>query len=694
MDIQIINQKSKWLNKVQDLGDSASATVGFLPRDVYWDYARLNHILVVIDNDELLAYTMFRFRKSGIVIVHLCVAPQYRGRGISARMIEWLLEQNSDQISHVELACRRDYNLEKFWQSLGFSPVAEKAGRATKEHTILTIWVRDNPNCKNLFAYLAGAETSKALVVLDTNIVIDLCEGSDSESSLLLQPYLGTYAEFRTSKFVLNEINRNNNEALRNRHRDYSKDHFPMLDNVDEEIFNRIKDDLLVKRSAPENSNTWFDIVHIAQAAAAGAEVFITRDEGWLNNSLSEYITLSYGIRILSPGEFINSIDELNYPFDYAPLKLSGLGLEYSKMQSADFSATVAAFFQQSGLKKSEFEKRLRRWIGLSNRYTVLLVKTKKAPACLAVWEKQNYSLNVKILLINGNAIKTSLQSTFAKRMAFKLLDDAHKAGMQEIKIGKTCLTEEICGYLRDCGFFDNSTHLVRIIRKQIIKAKDQDVIAALPDSSPLNLAIRQFSADQSTGILTAEQVVSLEKAMWPLKFSDTDVPCFIVPIQADYAAQLFDENLCNQEVTLFENEKSEPALSIENAYFKTAKKLIPKAPARILWYVSSSHYIGTPAIRACSYLDRVEKGPAREMYEKYRRLGVLEWTELQQRANSGDVATYIFSYTELFDRPVGLDEARKLINKPTETFQSFCTISETTFLNVYEAGMYGESHG
>ena len=688
MDIRIINQKSKWLKKVQDLGDTASSTVGFLPRDAYFDYARRNQILAVIDNDELLAYTMFRFRKSSIVIVHLCVAPLYRGRGIPAKMIDWLLKQNGDQISHIQLACRRDYNLDKFWQKLGFSPVAEKAGRATKEHTILTIWVRNNPTCKDLFASLAGADTSKALVVLDTNIVIDLCEENNAESNLLLQTYLGTYAEFRITKFVLNEINQNENEAIRNKHRNYSKEHFSMLDNVDEEIFNRIKDDLLVKRSAPENSNTWFDIVHISQAAAAGAEVFITRDEAWLNNNLSEYIAQLYGIRILSPGEFINSIDELNYPFDYAPLKLSGLGLEYSKMQSADFSATVAAFFQQSGMKKTEFEKKLRQWIGLSNRYTVLLVKARKDPACLIVWDQQNNSLNVDIFLINSNTIKTSLQSTFIKRMAFKLLDDAHKVGMQEIKIDKMCLTAETYSCLRDCGFFDNATHLVRIIRKQILQAKELDVIATLSDSSPLNLAIKQFSADQLTGNLTAEQVVSLEKAMWPMKFSDTDVPCFIVPIQADYAVQLFDEKLCNQEVTLFENEKSEPALSIENTYFKTARNSVTKAPARILWYVSSSRYIGTPAIRACSYLDRVEKGSAKEMYEKYKRLGVLEWKELQQRAKGRDVATYVFSYTELFDHPVGLEEVRKLINKPTETFQSFCTISETTFLNMYQAGM------
>lgn len=180
---------------------------------------------------------------------------------------------------------------------------------------------------------------------------------------------------------------------------------------------------------------------------------------------------------------------------------------------------------------------------------------------------------------------------------------------------------------------------------------------------------------------------------MWPMKLSDTDIPCFIVPIKADYAVQLFDEKLYNQEFSLFENDKPEPALSIENAYFKTEKQSVPKAPARILWYVSSSNYIGTPAIRACSYLDRIEKGTAKELFEKYKRLGVLEWKDLQKLSEKGNVATYVFSYTELFDHPVGLEEIRALIARPRETFQSYCSIDEKTFLRIYQAGIQGENH-
>ena len=693
MEIQIINHESKWLKAVQNLGDTASSTVGFLAREVYADYARKGHILVVTEGEQLLAYTMFRFKKSSIVIVHLCVDPKYRGRGIPSQMLDYLIDQNREYISHIQLACRRDYGLERFWQKLGFSAVAEKPGRALKDRTVLTIWVRENPNCANLFASLAGADTGKALVVLDTNIVIDLCDGNNNESNYLLQSYLGAYVEFRITKYVLNEINQSNDSSVRNKHRDYAKEHYPTLENVDDELFEQAKTALLEKRKVTENSNMWYDVIHIAQAIAAGAEAFVTRDGGWLNNDVSEYVEKQYGLRILSPGEFINAIDELNSPSDYAPYKLAGLGLEYSKMQSADFTATVSTFFQRYGCKKAEFEKQLRKWIGSPDQYTTLLIKTKTAPVCLITYGIPNEVMRVETLLLNTGKIKPSLRGTFVKYIAFKLLDDAHKGNAQGIQISKEGLDGDVCGALRDCGFFDDKDCLLRIIKAGIVCAKELQPVKTLPADSPLNLAIKRFGNDWCTGALSPEQVVSIEKAMWPMKLAETHVPCFIVPIKADYAVQLFDENLYNQEFSLFENDKSEPALSIENAYFKTARHSVSQAPARILWYVSSSNYIGTPAIRACSYLDHTEKGTAKELFEKYKRLGVLEWQDLQKLSLKGNVATYVFSYTELFENPVGLDEVRRLLAKPKETFQSFCTIDEELFLSIYQAGVQGENH-
>ena len=55
MDFTVVYARYKLLKKVQDLGDSASSTVGFLPGEAFADYARKGHILAVTEGDGLLA---------------------------------------------------------------------------------------------------------------------------------------------------------------------------------------------------------------------------------------------------------------------------------------------------------------------------------------------------------------------------------------------------------------------------------------------------------------------------------------------------------------------------------------------------------------------------------------------------------------------------------------------------------------
>ena len=134
------------------------------------------------------------------------------------------------------------------------------------------------------------------------------------------------------------------------------------------------------------------------------------------------------------------------------------------------------------------------------------------------------------------------MQSTFVKRVAFKLLDDAHKRNVQGIQIAKRGLKKDICNCLCDCGFFEAKDYLVRVIKTEIVQAKKLQVVKMLPDASSLNLAIIRFQNDYCSGTSSPEQAISIEKAMWPMKLTGTNIPCFIVPIRADYAVQLFDE--------------------------------------------------------------------------------------------------------------------------------------------------------
>lgn len=695
MNYTVISEKSKWLQKVQSLGDSASGTVGFLPREAFADYARKGHILALVEDNELLAYIMYRFKKSAIIIVQLCVSPKYKRQGYAKLLVNELFEREKDCISHMQLSCRRDYQLENFWMSLGFTPIDERAGRATTRTTILTTWVRRNTECKDIFALLSEVEKQRTQVVLDTNIVIDLHDDSNNETKTLTQSFLADYAEFRISKYVLDEINRNDDPNIRNAHRDYARARFALTETSDSELFKTVQTELLQRKPSLEFSNTWFDICHIADAVATGAAVFITRDSAWLNTDIAEYIFVKYNLDIMSPGEFVNSVDELVSPSDYAPIKLAGLNLGFAKMLHSDYPIVLNTFFDKYGEKKNELDQALRTWMASPDKYSILLVKSDSNPLCFVVTSKSENKISVNTLLVAPGAIRPSLLDTFVKRVAFKILDSARKNDVTQIEVAKEKISATTASSLMACGFIDNGEALLRIIDSRVVSPEQVGPIPNLQANNPLQLTITRYQKDRDAGKDCKDLVFGLEKAQWPLKIASSDIPCYIVPIRAEYAVQLFDENLANDHMSLFSNTKTEPALSIENVYFKSKRHSVPGGPARILWYVSQSEYMQTGAIRACSYLDNVETDTKKTLFKKYHRLGVLDWSELLSVGGKSDLITaYTFSYTELFDHPISLTQVRNFINNPTETFQSYKKIDEPAFMQIYTAGVYGGNHG
>lgn len=124
-------------------------------------------------------------------------------------------------------------------------------------------------------------------MVVDTNIVIDLCDGGNVESDALFSPdVLGNVTHY-IAPDTLAEINKKEDPALRTKHCDFAKSYFEIIDNYDKNTYSKVKDELLSYKVADSDTNTGFDISHIAYAIACGAKVFVTNDMGWLNNSHS-----------------------------------------------------------------------------------------------------------------------------------------------------------------------------------------------------------------------------------------------------------------------------------------------------------------------------------------------------------------------------------------------------------------------
>lgn len=638
---------------------------------------------------SLIAYIMYRYKNTTCIIVQLCVAQQYRGKGYAKQLMDVLAAKEKEFASDFQLSCRRDYGLENFWASLGFQPIGERAGRATREKTILTIWNRHNPEMQNLFSALYKNEDSLAKVMLDTNVVIDLyC--SEQRSIALQQDFLREYVDYHISPDVLSEINKQNDKAVRNDQREYAKSHFTILYGIDENRVTEISNRINEIKPCPKGSNTWFDIRHIAVAIAADSEAFITNDLEWTDTSLRDTIFDEYGLRIFTPNELVKRIDELDSPEAYAPRLLSGLNLQYSEVSPKRIPAVIDAFYTQHADKRKKlFAKFIRGWIAEIKTHHILLVTSNEQPLCAIPYCEADGKLIVESIYYNGALLKQAIRGTFITRIMFKLLESARKSALSEIRVKMGSLQKELVPSIKKCGFIENGDYLVRFVRIGVYSLSNIETVKSLSDNSTLNVGIEKLlRQNENRWTIRDKELINLEKIFWPMKLSTPGIiRCFIVPIQAEYAKDLFDEKLADTNPSFFENEKYEPALSIENVYYKSNKQKIPYYPARILWYVSQSQMMGTGAIRACSYLELVNVGNAKSLYHSYRRLGVLDYNQLVHMG-AGALAAYKFSYTELFDKPVALDRIRKILRNPRFSVQSYKEIRNEQFLKIYSEGM------
>lgn len=486
--------------------------------------------------------------------------------------------------------------------------MAEKPGRASKTNSILTTWIRPNPECRNLFTVDVDSDAEKIRVVLDSNIVIALYRENEVEVNALTQDFLSDYVEYYISTEVFNEINKQSDSEVRNNSRDFIKSWFSIIPSYDKQLYVEVRKHLLSLKNAKEYSNTWHDISHISYAIAFGADAFVTRDTAWLNTAISDAIFEKYGLRILSPAELIRHIDEIDSPSSYSPLKLVGLNLEYSEMKPEDLFVVSDVFYRQYlSRKKSAFTAALKKWMAIPETYHIFEVKSNEMPVCLAVCRTLSNAVLIEPLLIDANRIKPSLHSTFTKRIAFKLLENAQKAGTTSISISKQGLSPGIITAIKECGYFENGQELQRIIEAKIALPSTVTFDLSLDQDHPIRIAVNKYIQSAAEGVVLTQATIELEKMFWPLKIQVPCVPCYIVPIQTEYAKKLFDEDLANVNISLFPNENMESALSIENIYYKSKHQSISCFPARILWYVSRSTDIGSSSIRACSYLDSVE---------------------------------------------------------------------------------------
>lgn len=679
MEIKVItNIDSKEFEKIVELGDSNSNTLGFLPRKAFENSAKNGRIIAVFKTNDLFGYLLYRVSFNRITIVHLCVNKEFRGSGIARELVNYL-KNKTKQYLGIRLSCRNDYDINGMWERFNFVPMHEKPGRS-KQRLPLTVWWYPH-NHKNLFTNVMDYElNNKKSVAIDMNVFLDIVEERNHESMALKSDWLINEVNLCVTREIYNEINRaaDSYEKERNRiHVSYFNE-LPFYESGYNEIFEQLTNYIEVKN---ENDNS--DLKHISYTISGGADFFITRDENILNN---KQIFEKYGLNVSRPSDFITHFDEYLQNSKYKPQKLHGTNIKVIDLKSDKIKRLISRFLGDHERKTLLQNKVRMLQIEPKSNNLITLEKDNKEIAFVAFKRDNQGELEIPIFRFVHN----SLRNTLVKHFLYDVLLHAINENRSVIKISESLLDEELLDIIESMKFVKidniwvkNSIYGVHHLSNVIEQINDYPHKHLLYDKSNIEKVDEGNKGEIS--------MYDLERYLYPLKIVELDIPTYIVPIKPYWADALLG-NSFNPKLSLNDPDYR-LLLNRENVYYRSSKPAILKAPSRILWYVSENRKTQDKGyIVACSYIDAIFIDSAKDLYKRFKELGVYEWKHVDETSNSkNEIMAFVFSDTEEFKVLVSFRRIQTLIksfeNKNFMVVSPF-KIKKDTYIEIYKQGM------
>jgi len=622
-----------------------------------------------------VGYLSFRYQRrlNAAAIVHLCVQKEKRGEGVSDALFAWLRDHGTNLLlSSIRLKCRRDYKAERLWERLGMVPRGDVPGRG-RDGAFLTVWVHSLGKGDDLFAFASSqADDDRLTAVMDANVFFDLHGDPDSEkeSRVLLEPWFDDAVKL----CVVDELRAEINRQLLTERRDSchrAAEHYDELQyqatlaESHEEILNE------VLGGPPESPSEISDRKQLARSAAAGAQVFLTRDEELLDATAEIYARL--GIEVMRPTELSGRLDEVERATRYQPVRLNATALTSCAVRSVDVEEIASRLqLSQMGEKASSMEASVRCLLAQvrSAESTVLqLVRDASGVICAFV-SSQPVGKELRVLYLR--LARGALADTLARHLLLDLIRSSALLGSMRLRFQDTFVSPIVADALMELGFS----------RSEGIWLRETPVFIGTREG--LNGFLIQSGA--KTDNFEHLSAFEMERRLWPAKVTGAGIGCSVVPIRPTWAAQLFDSKLAAGE--LF-GAATQLALNRENVYYRRPKNGNFTLPSRLLWYVSQDSDVpDTMCIRACSRLVSVDVGPAKALFGKNRRLGIYQWREIRETAEpeTNEIMVLRFADTEEFRSPVPLAFTQSIGIK--SNFPSPMIITEEQFLRIYQKGM------
>lgn len=671
------NQNSVYLDKVKSLWRKNSSTLGFFPDGAFQEYANKKQILVGLTEDqELFGYLIYRISKMKVGIIHLCIDPKFRGKGLTKKFIDSLKGLTIDY-QGIFLRCRRDYSANDVWPKLGFVPIDENIGKSI-EGKPLCYWWYDYGH-PTLFSEI---KDDRKVAVMDANVFFDLTGGSDcNEVNALLSDFIQGEIKLCLTEEIFNEIHRNKEPEKRElaRKKVYQ---FALL-KADISEVDRIQTELNSILPPLKKRSDFSDRKQLSHAIAKNASFFVTRDEELLEQT--PIIFSNYGIRITRPSTLIIHIDEMLRQAEYQPQRLAGSAIQLQRISSEKIEEIIDVFRETSLERKASFKQQIVSLLSDPKANDTFLIKDKDNKSlALFSMRKLDSVIEIPILRIVNNKLSTTL----VRHLLNHIVVQSIKLGFLIVKLTENFLAEDFIKYLPLHGFIRGENFWIKICLSGIYKT--DEIIEAIKSLGRLTTENKELISFVREKLMDIDSL-GLERILWPLKIYEMALPTYIVPIKSYWAMHLFDEELANR--SLFGAEAS-LALNVENAYY-TAKCLrFFRHPARILWYVSEDkNHPDTKSLRACSLVTEVNIGKPKELYRKYQHYGIFEWPQvfdLAKKDINREIMGFQFCNTEQFRNPIDWKLIQRVLAEEGchSTFQSITKISHDSFLKLYKLGI------
>ncbi len=634
---QLKNCESPWLAHVIQLWRSNRKTLGFMPEMGFVEYANKGTVLVAVCGETLLGYAMYGISRGWARLIHLSVAPSSTRGGVASKLLKEMKRLTVD-LDGIFLSCRNDYGIDGLWRKVGFTHRFTLTGRSRAGH-LLSRWAYDHTPNAILIAGNEPRSVGRSRAVIDTNIFLDIIEETrpNHDSAYALRD-----DQFSDSLelWVTNEL------ATDIRDHPNSLKAFQRFDlaHADQHACERVVDELgSIHR--PKNANSISDQRQLANAIVFGADYFITRDIDVINHFGSNaQLGDKYDIQILLPEQALLMQDELLNASKYIRRMVGSSQWTIRPITASDLRS-CSEYFSGSNpaASASILYEIIKRSADAVHSKQVFMMRD-DAGGLVAMWlyEQQDDMLHVSNVRYRQNKIRYN--EAVHRRILMHAMDHASKQVFEIVSLCIRCECASEPSMLSEVGLrlgFEMSEDKKALLRKVVNFIAD-----GIGDQRISPLLDRQL---QGT---TSRFTYNMERKFWPLKIRGTSLGAVIIPIRPLWFERLFGgQELCI-DLPLF------IALNDDQVYYRSSKNsLALKVPSRIIWYVTKGNSSqDSMSYQACSYLDSVEVGSAKKIFEKYKRMGAYSWSDVSGLTHGDgqmEIMIVRFSMTEMFKKKI-----------------------------------------